>query len=201
MLGMDYTVSERLQLNGSYTLLDEETGLLGVQGAGALGLSGGALTDAVTFGADLSVSPTLTLAASATLAETRSTGFAGSALSVANGGIQSTAFMVAASKKGIFGKTDQMRMSLTQPLTIEDGSLTYTSYQVTDRTTGETGLVSDEWSLESANPELNAELLYARPFLDERATLSLSGMVDLNAVDTDDASGPFSLGSRMSFAF
>ncbi len=176
-----YAVSASVDLTFAYTQLNEETGLLGVQGAGAFGLNGGATTDAMTLGADMDLGDGIGFSVSATSGQTRSTGFGDSLLSVAEGGLTSTAFQIAASKIGVFGKTDQIRASFAQPLHIEGGALGVTTMQVVDRTTGAVGLVTDRLSLEGNDRRYVSEVLYGTPVFGGLGVVSAFGQVELNS--------------------
>ncbi|HXZ69017.1 MAG TPA: hypothetical protein VEH07_10540, partial [Alphaproteobacteria bacterium] len=200
-LKLGYEPTSWMKLHASYTLLDEATGLLGVQGIGAFGLSGGAQTDAVTADASFDLGGNMTLAASATAGKTRSTSFTNSAIAVGDGGITSTAFEIAVSKLGIVEKDDALRLSLTQPLHVESGTLKYASWQVVDRQTGSFGLVTDKWKISNGDRELLAGLLYARPILGGAAHLSFSGQMDLNQAGSGQPGQDLSVGSRLTFEF
>src|SRR5262249_24492986 len=115
VMGVDYTVTDGFTLNASYTHLDEATGLLGAQGGGALSLSGGAATNAVTVGATAGLFDGVTFTGSATVARTGASRFDRSALSM-TGPIDSTAYEVALMKHSVFGVGDTMRLSIAQPL-------------------------------------------------------------------------------------
>ena len=194
-----HKVSDKLNVSLGYTQLTEETGLLGAQGQGALNLSGGALTDAFTIGADAALPNGVSLAASATTAKTQSTGFDNSALEVGAEGITATSFELAGEKAGVFRKKDAMRVSLTQPLHVEDGSLTYKSVQVVDRQTGELGEVADSWSLDGNDRKLLAEMLYATPLLSGAADISLFGR--MNVAGSGSQESELTFGSRAKLKF
>ncbi|WP_323763038.1 S8 family peptidase [Maricaulis sp.] len=173
-----HQLNDAVSLNATYTRLDEATGLLGGQGAGMLSLSGGATTNAVTFGADADLPAALTLSASATVSHTAETRFDGSALALTDAPI-ATAFQITARRDGVLGSSDALRFSLIQPLHVETGSLQYTAGRVTDRETGGIGITTQTWQLGGERP-LQAEMLYATPLLDGAGNLSLFGRLDLS---------------------
>ena len=90
---LNYKLGNALTTSFGYTMLHESSALLGMQSADDSDLPHGSNTDAATLGADLSVMPTLSLAATATVGRTRSGGN-GAALSVGKGGLVSSAFQV-----------------------------------------------------------------------------------------------------------
>lgn len=199
-MALAHDLNETLTVNVSYARLREETGFLGAQGSGALGLSGGTDTDSFTLGFDLTPSKSWKFAASATLGKTHSTDFTDSNLSVSEEGVRSSAFALAAQKLGVFAKHDSFRFSFMQPLHVERGSLDYTSVQVIDRQTGELGIVTDSWSLSGGNREYIAETLYATPILDRRAEISFFGQLKLNA-RAPERSEEISIGSRFTLKY
>ena len=196
-----YALSSAVEIKASYTQLHEATGLLGGQGAGAFALEGGATTDAMTLGADAELGNGFSFSASATAGKTRSVEFDNSILSVAEGGITSTAFQIAASKHGVFGDVDRMRLSFAQPLHLESGALGVTAMQVVDRTTGELGLVTDQIALTSAKRRFVSELLYATPIMGGNAFISAFGQVELNNVDLGAPQTAVTGGGRIDIRF
>ncbi len=175
-----YDVSDAVTLTMSYTQLNEETGLLGLQGSGAFALEGGAATDALTLGAAADLGGGYALSVSATGGKTRAGDFDQSLLSVGDGGIHTTAFQIAASKFGVFGKTDSVRASFAQPLHVEAGAIGVTTLQVVDRETGATAFVTDPLALDGASRRFVSEVLYATPVMDGLGSVSAFGQVELN---------------------
>ncbi len=138
---LDYSPRPWLSLNATYTALNEAGGLLGVRSESADGLIGGARSAALTLGASLEPMPGLLLSASSTRSTSRSND-AGAALRTGIGGLRSSAFAVAIAKTGLLGKSDQLRLSVAQPLAVSQGSLDLTTLAVIDRTTGALGSVT-----------------------------------------------------------
>jgi hypothetical protein len=192
VVDVNVAATDRLTMNANYTQLNEATGLLGVQGMGALSLAGGAKTDALTFGAEYKLDGAWSLAFSATAARTRPGEFDDSGLAVSGEGITSSAFEVALYKQGVFDKTDAMRFALTQPLHIESGGLEYTSMQVIDRDTGELGPVTDKWNLSNGERQIVAEVLYATPVLEGAGEVSFTVKANLTGGDDEGVT----IGSR-----
>jgi len=198
MLGMDYNVTESFAINASYTSLNENDGLLGAQGGGVLSFPG-AHTDAATLGATAKFGGGWEVAASAT-AGTTAMASANSALSLAQNGMRSTAYEVAATKSGLFTDGDRLRLSIAQPLHIESGTLIYRSVEVVDRQTGALGPVTQRWNV-SGNRENRFEALYAMPVLDGRAEVAGFGQVDVNGPETQGRGTDLSIGTEFSVKF
>jgi hypothetical protein len=181
-----YTLTKGVTATASYTELDEANAVLGAQGGGILSMSNGARTQATTLGATAALGGQWTFGGSLTLAHTTAPQSNLSNLSLADGGLQSTAFEFVASKAGVFSDTDTMRLSLAQPLHVESGALTYTSIEVTDRSTGAVGPVGQSWNI-SGNREYRLEATYDLPLLEGRAHLNAFSLVDLNPPSMPDA--------------
>ncbi|HWA31379.1 MAG TPA: S8 family peptidase [Rhizomicrobium sp.] len=183
VFGMDYALAKNFALNVSYTSLDEYDGFLGAQGGGVLSFGNGARTGAATVGGTATFDGGWTFAASATLGNTRA-GNTGSALSFTSSNMRSTAYEFVGKKIGVFGKSDELRVSMTQPLHIENGALRFTSVEVIDRDTGALGPVTQTWNI--AGPrEHRIEAIYAVPVLNDRVKLAGFGLVDMNAPETN----------------
>jgi hypothetical protein len=176
---LSYTLTKGIIATASYTELDEANAVLGAEGGGVLSMSNGARTQATTLGATASLGGQWTLGGSLTLAHTSAPQSSLSNLTLADGGLQSTAFELVAAKIGLFGDTDMMRVSFAQPLHVESGALTYTSIGVTDRSTGAVGPVAQSWSV-SGNREYRLEASYGMPLFEGRAHLDAFSLVDLN---------------------
>ncbi|MEJ1970536.1 MAG: S8 family peptidase [Rhizomicrobium sp.] len=185
VMGLEYTVAKGITLTTSYTSLDEDNGLLGAQGSGLFAIDG-ARTAATTVGAKFALGGGLELSGSATTAHTSSVGFDSPALALSKGGLDSTAYELVATKTGVVGDGDQLRISLAQPLHVESGALEYSSLQVVDRTTGAVGPLTQSWSISGAR-EYRAEMLYQTAILDGRAEIAGFGVLDVNPPQIDSA--------------
>ena len=175
--GLTYRVTDGAYLVGSYTRLREASSLLGVQSFDPHDFTGGSTTDAYTVGLGLSLSRDLTLAGSATMANTRQSE-GGQSIGVAPGGLTSSAYQVSLTKANLLARGDVARFSLSQPLVVEDGKFDVTTVQVVDRETGEIGIVTQSFDVSQARPYA-AELLYGRSVFDGQADLSFFGRVDV----------------------
>lgn len=184
--GFDHMISDKVSVTGSYVLLNEETGLLGSQGKGALSLGGGSTTDSMTLGVTGQAIGDLILSASATVGHTRGTQYDNSLLGIADSGLQSTAFALSAYKPNLLRKDDGLRLTFMQPLHIEDGTMEYRSIQVVDRETGELGAVTDSWDLSSSNRKLTTEVMYATPIMNNKLELNLFGEARFNDEEVED---------------
>lgn len=176
-LGLRHALTQDVSVQASYSLLNEEDSLLGARGSGEIGFRGGAMTDAVTLGAEADLGVAF-LSASATLSRTRATGFDGQMLSLSDD-VLSSAYQISAQRAGILGSQDALRVSIIQPLHVEQGHIDYTATQVVDRETGELGVVTDRWELGGMRPTY-AEVLYATPLSAGDASLSLFTRFELS---------------------
>ena len=173
-----HSVTDRFDVSATYTHLDEATGFLGAQGTGPLGFDGGTQTDAVTVGADAWMPAAVQLSASATLARSRAGQFGDSLMQLSEDAV-STAFQITALREGVLTDGDALRVSLIQPLHLEDGTLTFNGSVVTDRTTGAIGPSTSSWAL-GGERAVYSELLYALPVFGDQANLSVFGRSSLS---------------------
>ena len=199
LVGMDYVVAEGVTMTASYTRLNEANGLLGAEGSGPLSFSGGTQTSAATLGATAALGDGWGLSASATSANTPSTLNGRSALAVSKDGLQSTAYELLVTKTDLFADLDQVRLSLTQPLTVDSGTLTYRYVGVVNRSTGQLGLLSQTWNLSNSR-EYRAEAVYALPVINNRAEIDGFSMLDINPPETPDVPLTLSVGARFRWA-
>ncbi len=107
---------------------------------------------------------------SGTLAHTTAPQSALSSLSLAEGGLESTAYELVATKAGVLSERDSLRFSLTQPLHVESGALNYTSLEVVDRSTGSVGPVTQTWNV-AGKREYRMETMYGITVLDGRGSV------------------------------
>ena len=200
-MGLSYDISDNMDVRFSYTALNEETGLLGAQGTGVTNLDDGTRTDAMSMDVSAQVTPSFSLAASATVAKTRSNERTNSLLSVEDEGLTTTSFALVAEQAGVFGKKDRLRASIAQPLTVQNGGLVIYDTQVVDRTTGELGLVEKNVDLSDNDTRYVTELLYARPVFDDNAELSLFGLAQSHDLTTENNEPSVSGGVRLKVNF
>ena len=155
--------SDAVTLTVDYTKLREKNGLLGVQSRDESDLRNGSSTETATFGANISLPGSFSVAASATAAKTRSGGRQNQALSTTGGGVLSSAYAISLAKKGVVGRNDILRFSASQPLHIEKGKLEFSSLEIIDRSTGELGQGTQNFDISNKTRRMTGELLYATP--------------------------------------
>ena len=141
-----------------------------------------------------------TLAASATLARTRAAGNPEQGFVTDGNGVVSTAFALSATRQGLLGRNDALRVSVSQPLHIENGRLAYRSVQVVDRTTGELGLVDQPFDAQGDERSLIGELLYEAPILSGNGQIGLFGRAEVQTEGNREIN-QFSVGSRVTVRF
>ena len=103
-------------------------------------------------------------------------------------------------KQEVFGDSDRLRLSLAQPLTVEQGSINMQMIGVVDRETGEKGIVTQQ--IDIGAPEqrrYRAELLYGTPMLDGLGEVSLFSSAELRQVRSDVPA--FTAGGSFRLAF
>ncbi|MFD1611410.1 S8 family serine peptidase [Sphingomonas tabacisoli] len=192
-----HQASAGLTLSASLARVHEHNGLLGVQSRLQSDLGNGAITDTATMSATLEVGGGFTLAASGTAGRTHA-GASSQGFSTGSGGILSSAFAFSATKTGLLGHGDALRVSLVQPLHIESGKLSYRSVGVVNRETGELGVVDQRFGVGGQNRPYAAELLYAAPLPGDRAEIGLFGRADLQS---DQNVNQFAVGGRLNVHF
>ncbi|HEX8382042.1 MAG TPA: S8 family peptidase [Sphingomonas sp.] len=193
-----YRATGRLTANIGYTMLSEDTGLLGIRSLDRNDLRSGSTTDAATFGADYAVADGLSLALTGTVGRTRAGETGSQGIAVASGGLVSSAWQVAVAKVGLFDDQDRVRLTLAQPLHIERGRIGITGVEVIDRQTGELGDVTQFADVERGQRRFVAEALYGRSVANGTAQVNLFGRADLRADDRTQPSltmgGSFRIG-------
>jgi hypothetical protein len=142
---LTHRASDSLTLTSALAQVRERNGLLGVQSRERDGIAG-ATTNTLTFIASLDVGAGLTFAGSATAGRTSNAAADQQGFRVADG-VLSTAFAVSATKEGVLGRGDALRLSVSQPLHIESGALAYRGVGVVDRSTGQLGLTDQRFSV------------------------------------------------------
>lgn len=178
-LRLDHDFAPGAGLSLSYTLLREDNALLAVQAQNGL-LEGGSHSEALTLGASAQLGAGLTLAASASAGRTRTSG-ADQQLVTTGAGVVTSAFAVSATKNGLLGGQDRLRLSFTQPMHVESGRMTLRAAAITDRATGEVGLVESEFAIAGEDRVHTGELLYAAPLQNGRGEISLFGRATFGA--------------------
>jgi hypothetical protein len=195
---LTHRVTGNLTLGGAYARIRERNALLGVQSAERTDLGHGSTTETATLSASLQLSPRFSLAASGTLGRTRSEGEQG--FLTQGQGVITTAFALSATQQGVLNRRDAMRLTLSQPLHIEQGRLAYRDVQVIDRDSGGLGLADQGFDANGDARTVAAELLYATPFMDGQGEIGLFGRAELTT-ESNPNLNQYAVGSRVSFRF
>ncbi|MCA3254677.1 MAG: S8 family serine peptidase, partial [Alphaproteobacteria bacterium] len=193
-----YRATSNLTLTGSVTTLDEATGMLGMRSVDPRDLDGGSRTNAVTLGADVALGGGFRLSGSATASQTQTSGRA-AALGTQDRGLIGSSYQMALSKDRVFGKSDHIRFSLAQPLTVESGQLTFDSVEVINRETGEIGVVRQTFDAQSTSRRLVGEAIYGVSLMGGQLKLNAFGRGELGDQRSDLPT--YTVGTRVSFAF
>lgn len=196
---VQYRATPWLTTSFGYTLLNETDAVLGTQSVIDGDLGDGSRTDAGTIGAQIELSPTLAISTSASLGRTRSGDVSRQALAVGAGGLLSSSYQAAVTKLGLIGN-DRMRLTLSQPMHVEHGSIDVSNVQVIDRQTGELGTVVQSFELQGRPRRLVSELLYGRPVLDGTGEINLFGRMNLKG-DVNTGESTFMAGSSLRLNF
>ena len=175
-LRISHQASRNLLVSGSYARIRERNAMLGVQSREQTDLGHGATSETATLAASLDAGSGFSFAASATLARTRSAGEQG--FVTQGDGVISSAFAVSATRQGLFGRRDALRLSVAQPLHIENGRIAYRSVEVLDRTTGELGVADQGFDANGDPRTLIGEMLYEAPILAGNGEIGLFGRAE-----------------------
>lgn len=163
-LRMTHKPLKAATISVSFASLNEKDGLLGVQSALDNDLRHGSNSKTMTVGASFDLPHGINIAASATAAMTKSNGGTNQNLRT-NGNVRSSAYAFSIGKQGLMRKDDRLRVSFTQPLHVENGTLEYSAVEVIDRSTGEIGSVTRDFSIADKSRRFTGEFLYATPVL------------------------------------
>lgn len=196
-----YKPTSWLTATAGYTKLHEKTALLGVQSLDPADFLGGTKTDAGTLGLDVAVTQDLAIGTSATIGQSRSADNTSGSLAISEGGAIGTAFQFVVTKSKLFDSKDSARISLSQPLHIESGSIGFDEVQVIDRQTGELGVVTRNFALQSGKRSYVTEAIYRRSLLDGEAELSLFGRASIGGNSDSSADPSLTVGTSLRIAF
>ena len=179
---LDQKITKGLSLNAQYTRLNESDALLGEQTGSRALLGEGAVTDALTLSANLDLGGGLSFYLSATGGATKTED---GQLLATDGRALSTAGQFSINKRGLLNARDVMRVSIGQPLRVEEGKLEFLSEEVVDRMTGETGLVSQTIGIETKRRHL-AEFAYATPITGQSELGVIARYLSEGELDQDE---------------
>lgn len=186
-LRIAYRARDWLSASLGYTLLDEEHALLGMQSADANDFRGGARTDVLSAGIEVTPDNGFALAASATVGRTRPGSSTSQSLVAGSDGIVSSAFQVSLAKAGVLSGHDSLRLSLAQPMHLERGSIDFNSVAVVDRQTGELGVVTQHIGLKAFSRTHVAEAIYRLPLSAGNGSFSFFGRYRMGTLDQRSA--------------
>ena len=192
-----YQLGDAVQVTASLTRLSEARSLLGVRSLERTDLGGGTTTESVTLGADAALFPSLSVSASVTGARSRSPD--AGALRIGAGGLVGTAAQIGVTKQRLFGKTDRLRLSVAQPLRVERGTIDFRTVAVTDRETGEIGIVTQTVDAGGAPRRFVAEALYGATLFQGVVEMSAFGRTELTGYENAaDGLPRYIVGGRLS---
>jgi hypothetical protein len=199
-VSLAFTPLPALTLTAAYTRLAEEGAVLGVRSIDASDFGRGSVSTGVTLGAALDLGRGLSLAGSTTRARTNDRGRQDRALSIADGGIATSAFAFALAKAHVLDGSDRLRLAVSQPMHVDRGAFDFASVQVIDRETGELGVVNQHFAVPGAARQYVGELLYARP-LGRTGEVSLFGRAQLRSQATPEGTSRLMAGTRLTIGF
>ena len=196
-VGASYRVNDIVAVRAAYTRLHESSALLGIQSLDPSDFAGGTTTRGVSVGADLNPGAGFTISGTATSAQTSSA----SAANFQSQGIASTSFEGVISKNHVFDGQDRMRVSFSQPLHLDRGSIGYSGVEVIDRETGQLGVVEHSFELTRPGRRYVGEMLYAHPIQRGTGEFDLFGRVQSSGTATDANISSVMAGARVHVVF
>ena len=194
-----YRLADGVDLNAAYTRLHEDSALFGVQSLDDQDFAGGSTTDGVTLGADVALTPTLSVAASGTIGRTGRESDRRNFM-VADGGLTTSSFQLAVTKASLMAHEDRLRVTVSQPMHLERGSIDFTTVAVVDRQTGELGTTTQRFDIATRQRQFVAEMLYGRRLLGGAAEAQLFGRANLAGSGTNQMPS-FIAGGGMTLGF
>jgi len=196
-LGLTYRLADGVQLMGGYTRLQEARAFLGTQSLDPADFAGGSRTDGVTLGLSAGLGRNTRLAVSGTVGKTAAG--SGQNIAVGRNGVTASAYEVALTRSDLLARGDVLRMTVSQPMHVENGQVNLAIVEVTNRQTGEIGVVNHTVALQQARP-FAAEALYGLPVLKGAGDVSLYGRADANPIGSA-ARSEFMGGARFRVRF
>ena len=196
-IGLSYHLTDGVQLMGAYTHLQEAGAFLGTQSLDRNDFGKGSTTHGVTVGVSADLGHDASLALSGTVGKTAAG--SGQNIAVDKSGVTSSAYEAVFTKANLLARGDVLRMTLSQPMHVEQGRMNVAIVQIVDRQTGEIGVVNHMMDLHQARP-FAAEMLYGRPVLKGAGDVSLYGRADANPVGSA-AKSEFMGGARFRVKF
>jgi hypothetical protein len=173
---VDYNLSGASTLSMAFTMLDEQDALFGVRSIEPTDFGGGVRTTGATLAADFDLGAGINLFGSATVSRSE----AGQDANLRVTGTLSSAFQAGMAKHGVIGRSDNLRVTVAQPLTLERGFIDARLVGVVDRQTGEKGIINERFDITNAGPRRYvAEGHYAAPVMGGAGEVSLFARAEL----------------------
>lgn len=191
----------KLTVSTAVSGLTEQRGVFGSQGTGALGIENEVRSSGLTLTARYALTDRIALAGTATGARAFAPGQAGAGLSVGEEGLTASSFQLNMEVDDLFSEHGRLTISAMQPLHVETGGLAFTAQEVTDRSTGATDLVTNQWSLGGTPRHLAAEIDYSFALPGNRLELGMFSRYDVNDVDIQGRFNAASVGARLGLTF
>ena len=182
-VGMNYRVSDAIAVSAGYVRLKEDTAVLGVQSLEAADFGDGAVSDSINVGLQADLGAGVRLNLSGSVGETRTVGAA--ALQTEAGGLKTSAWQATLSAQDLFASGDSARLSLSQPLFIEKGLMSFSGVEVVNRMTGDKGVVSRAFDVAQERP-FAGEVEYGRRLPFGQSEVSFFGRAELNPTYTGE---------------
>jgi len=193
---LDYRPVTPVTLSVSYTRLAEEGAFFGVRSLDRSDFGDSTVSDGLSLAADAQIGGGFSLFASGTMSRSNSQGDAAFGIDEAVG----TAFQAGFAKQALLGRSDQLRLTLAQPLTVEQGYIDMRMVGVIDRETGEKGIISQRVAIGAPEQRrYRMEAFYGTDMLEGTGSLGLFGTAELRET-TAEVPG-FTVGGNMRLAF
>lgn len=189
-VSVEQPLSETFSLSAGYTRLSETDGALGTRSSLQGAFDGGTITDAFSVGTDWQISNRVALTGTATFGKSRSSDPFG-AIALGEDGVSTSAFEAAMTFDGFITGNDRARIALVQPMYIEEGALTVTNMQITDRRTGQLETVSTPYGA-AGERTFALEAGWGTSLLD--GTANVSGFVRVESDRNGNMAGQEHLG-------
>jgi hypothetical protein len=173
-LRLSQRLSDRLSVTVGWSRVREANAILGVQSIEPSDIDHGSRTSVADVAVSWGLAHGLTLAGSASTGRTRSVGDDDQNFATV-GDVKTSAYAVSLTKQGLVSGQDVLRVTVSQPMHVDRGTLSYTSVEVVDRSTGEIGVVSRPFDIGQTPSRYVAESLYGVPVFKGQGELSVFG--------------------------
>lgn len=170
-----YKPTADLTLTGSWTRLNEDKGLLGIQSFDPQDFRKGSTTDGYSVSVNWAATDKLSFMATGSMGRTQASD--GQSLAVSKGGLTTSSFEVGFAASDLLAKGDRFSLSVSQPMFVEKGKLDVQTVQVVDRQTGEIGIVTQSFDI-SGKRRIAGEAMYLKPINGGYGDVALFGRVE-----------------------